>query len=168
MAHQTKRQDSFPVVWQQHSNWKRLVFTDMRGALCECLRCSMFHSVAVGDEQPAVHPGECGHSRAALPECDLYSAGSTVLPAHLQHQFQSKSVHFSQLQATGKKTFLQFYMWQSPSDKRPYHCPFLLYYYHYYYRFSCTSLNITLTLWTWQIWKHLYILLYKYVLLYSH
>lgn len=44
--------------------------------------------VSAGDEQPAVHPGECGHTRSALSECEVYPSGGTLLPSCLQHQLQ--------------------------------------------------------------------------------
>lgn len=45
---------------------------------------------SAGDEQPAVHPGERGYTRAAVSKCEVYPSGSSLLPARLQHQLQGE------------------------------------------------------------------------------
>lgn len=47
-------------------------------------------AVSAGDEQPAIHPGERGHARAALSKCQVHSSGGPLLPTRLQHQLQGE------------------------------------------------------------------------------
>lgn len=56
--------------------------------LCNGLRLVL--CVSAGNEQPSVHLGECGHTRASLSKCQVYSSGGSLLPTCLQHQLQGE------------------------------------------------------------------------------